>query len=49
MTTTVADTPFESIESAHEYVHLLGESLEESCVTIRADIAEMHPEMNFQI
>jgi hypothetical protein len=41
MTTAVADTPFESIESAHEYVHLLGESLEESRATIRADIAAL--------
>ena len=36
----MTENPFDSIESAHEYVHLLGEALEEAHATIRQDIGD---------
>jgi hypothetical protein len=35
------ESPFESIESAHEYLALLGEALEDAHGTIRGDIEEI--------
>jgi hypothetical protein len=37
---TVADTPFDSIEGALEYVHLLAREAEDVRTTIQGDIAE---------
>ena len=34
------DTPFDGIEGALEYVHLLGEAIEEARAAIREDITE---------
>jgi hypothetical protein len=35
----VTENPFDSIESAHEYVHLLRDALDETHATVRQDIA----------
>ena len=37
----VPETPFDGIEGAIEYVHLLAEAIDEAQVSIREDIAEL--------
>ena len=37
-----AENPFDSIEGAHQYVSLLGETLEQAQGTIQEDIATAH-------
>ena len=34
------ETPFDSLESAHEYLSLMREALEEACAAIQQDTAE---------
>jgi hypothetical protein len=36
----MADTPFDNLEGAHEYVQLLGEAIEDARTSIQEDIAE---------
>jgi hypothetical protein len=36
----MADTPFDNLEGAHEYVQLLGEAIDDARLAIREDIAE---------